>query len=398
MKIMICGGAGAMAWPAELYMLDQKDLEKLTIADYSQPAMDKRVAALKNDPRLDTVLMDISDIDASAEQMKGYDVVLAMVPCQLTTPAIKAALKAGVNYADMGSFETEVQLALDDDFKKIGKTAALGLGTACGTSYFAPAVVVDEMDSVEDIYCLDACVNIVPHSEHTFPLHWGYSLDCILDEFSADADYMENGVVMQEPARSHGEVVHFLPPAGDTWIAITDHPEVPVWYDTWKDKGLKNAAWKIGYEEDFEKKMRFIVALGFADPDKKVKVGGVEVNPREVFLATIRSLEPEKGKQPDFRGHMVFKIKGVEKGQKVEYFITEWSTPELTKWMQDRGVFSSYRTGTYAAIATVMMARGETTKTGAVYPHLCLSSRDYIKECIRVGIDFTYERRVCIDL
>ncbi|MPN29550.1 hypothetical protein SDC9_177003 [bioreactor metagenome] len=135
-----------------------------------------------------------------------------------------------------------------------------------------------------------------------------------------------------------------------------------------------------------------------ADPDKRVMVNGIEVCPRDVLLATIASLPPESGTQPDFRGHMVIKVQGVENGMPVSYTITEYATNELTAKMQNKGIFSSYRTGLYGAVAALMLARNEAIAKGALYPHDCISSKDYIKNVIAMGIDVTYEKTELLEL
>jgi len=398
MKLLVTGASGKMAWPALVHILEQEDVTEVMLCDINQEGLDKRVAVLGNDPRLKTKVLDLFDIEAAAEAFKGYDCILNMAYCPATLPGCKAALLAGVNYTDMGSFETDKQFLLNDGFVAIGKTAALGVGTAVGMTYFMPDVVARGMERVDSVEALDVCKNLVPHSENTFPIHWGYSFDTILDEFFFDGEVVINGKIEQVPPRSLPESYNFLPPTGPSTVAVTYHPEVPVWYDSWKDKGLKYAVWKIGYEDEFEQKMRFLVKLGMADPDKRVIVNGVEVCPRDVLLATIASLPPESGTQPDFRGHMVIKVKGVENGVPVSYTITEYATNELTAKMQSKGIFSSYRTGLYGAVAALMLARNEAIAKGALYPHDCISSRDYIKNVIAMGIDVTYEKIELLEL
>ena len=55
-------------------------------------------------------------------------------------------------------------------------------------------------------------------------------------------------------------------------------------------------------------------------------------------------------------------------GKRVENTITEYATERLTLEMQKKGIFSSYRTGLYAAIATLMIGRGQVKRRGHCTP------------------------------
>jgi lysine 6-dehydrogenase len=165
----------------------------------------------------------------------------------------------------------------------------------------------------------------------------------------------------------------------------------------WKEKGLKRASWKIGFEPEFEAKMRFLCKLGFGNPER-IQVEGQMVSPREVLLTLLRNQPPETKKQPDFRGHMLVVAKGEEAGKKVEYTVTEYATAALTERMQKKGAFSSYRTGVYAGIITIMLGRGQVKKKGVFYPDVSVPPELYIKEAIKAGIEVEISKKVMVDL
>ncbi|MGI6176813.1 MAG: saccharopine dehydrogenase family protein, partial [Christensenellales bacterium] len=281
MKIVITGGTGAMAKPGILYFLDQSDVKEILITGRTKKKVDEAVAWFKND-RVKGMVLDLMDIEACAKAFEGADVVYNAAYLSTCLSVTTAALKAGANYVDLGGNSHWDQMKMHDDFIKIGKTAVLGLGTAPGMSAMMPAVVIENMDSVDTIEIKDICKNMVPHSEHSRPLHWGYSLEGILDEVSMDAPILIDGKVEWHPARSFKEYVEFLPPAGGGKVGITIHPEVEMFVHSWTKKGLKNASWKIGFEEDFEQKLRFLASLGLAHPDNKIVYNGQEICPRDV--------------------------------------------------------------------------------------------------------------------
>jgi len=75
MRIVVSGGAGAMAWPSEIYLLEQPDVAEIVVADMSEAIVGKRIEQLGGDRRLRGEVIDLMDIKASARLFEGADVV-----------------------------------------------------------------------------------------------------------------------------------------------------------------------------------------------------------------------------------------------------------------------------------------------------------------------------------
>jgi saccharopine dehydrogenase (NAD+, L-lysine-forming) len=395
MKIVVTGGAGAMAFPAIIYCLEQNDVEQIVVTDIEKKTLDQRVAQL-NDSRVRGEVLNVMDIKSSARVFKGADVVLNAASRTTCLAATEAALEAGVNYTDLSGSEHEKQLALNPKFHEKGITAVLCMGTGPGMSNIMAAYAVEKLDRVDSIEIKDVLANMVPHEEHSRPLYWGFAIEGIIDEFYKEAPVMEDGEIKLYPARSFTETVAFKPPVGLSQVAVTAHSEVYMFARAFKEKGLKRASWKIGFEPEFEAKMRFLCSLGFGNPEP-IQVDGQRVSPRAVLLALLKNQPPETKKQPDFRGHMLVVTKGEEAGKKVEYTLTEYATAALTERMQKKGVFSSYRTGVYAGIGAMMLARGQIKKKGVFYPDISVPPEFYIKEAVKAGIEVEVSKKVIIE-
>ena len=65
MKIVITGGAGAMALPAAIYCLEQKEVSELVLTDISKSKLDERIGQLK-DKRVKGEVLNLMDVEASA--------------------------------------------------------------------------------------------------------------------------------------------------------------------------------------------------------------------------------------------------------------------------------------------------------------------------------------------
>jgi lysine 6-dehydrogenase len=267
------------------------------------------------------------------------------------------------------------------------------MGTAPGMSNIMGAYGVQQLDTPESIEIKDACVDMAPDTEHSHPLYWGYAIEGIIEEFVMEHPYFVDGEMTSVPARSYPEWIDFRPPAGKVMVATTPHTENVSLPQTFKTLGLKHASWKIGFEVDFEEKMTFLRDLGLFKIEP-VEVDGVQVSPRALMLKLLHNQPPETKKAPDFRGHMIVIVKGEQGGQKIEYTITEFASGDLTAKMREKGVFSSYRTGIYGAIAALMIARGKIEKKGVFYPEACVPPDLFLKEAAKVGIEVDVSRRV----
>jgi len=311
------------------------------------------------------------------------------------TASTKAALEAGVSYLDLGGFRKDEQFALHDEFKKKGLLAILGMGTAPGMSNIMSAYGVQQLDKPESIEIKDACVDMVPDTEHSRPLYWGYAIDGIIEEFVMEHPYFVDGEMTSVPARSYPEWIDFRPPAGKVMVATTPHTEQVSLPQTFKELGLKHASWKIGFEADFEEKMTFLRDLGLFKAEL-IEVDGVKVSPRALMLKLLYNQPPETKKAPDFRGHMIVTVKGEQGGQRVEYTITEFASAGLTTKMREKGVLSSYRTGIYGAIAALMIARGQIEKKGVFYPEACVPPEPFLREVAKAGIEIDVSRKISL--
>lgn len=258
MRIVVSGGAGAMAWSGVIYLLEQPDVTEILLTDLSEAKIKDRIEKLGGDNRLKGQALDLMDIAASARTFAGYDVVYNCALLTTCTAATQAALEAGVNYLDLGGWQKQKQLALSDGFKRKGVVGICGLGTASGMSNIMSAYGVQQLDKPESIEIMDALVDIVPDTEHTRPLYWGFAIESIMDEFTMDGPYFDEGQMKYVPPGSYPELVSFKPPAGQVVVATTIHGEPTALSETFKDIGIKHVSWKIGYGVDFEKKMTFL--------------------------------------------------------------------------------------------------------------------------------------------
>lgn len=388
MKIVVTGAEGTMAMGGIISLLEHSDVSQVVLTYYTSEATVKERIASLGDKRLVTKPLDLMDIKSATEIFKGADVVFNSALMTTNVPAMKAALEAGVNYVDLGAFDKSPQRALSDEFKKKGITAIMGMGIGSGMTNILSAYCVGKLDKVESI---DLLASIVDTEEHTYPLHCSYALETILDEFSEKGPYFDNGELKWLPARSLPEMFTFK--VGTILVATTIHSEPMTLSEVFRDKGIKHVGWKIGFDPEFEAKVKFLCDLGFAKKEP-IDVQGQTISPRAVLMALLKDLPPETKKAPNFRGHLVVIVKGEEAGQKVEYTAVECATPSLTERMEKKGALGCYLTGFYGAIGALMLARGQIEKKGAFYPEECVPPELFLKKAAEAGDEVDVSRKV----
>lgn len=391
MKIVVVGGAGLVGPAVIADLLEQKDVSQIVVADIKEEVVKQRVAKLGDD-RLMPKFLDLSDEQSAIALFHNADAVANVASYAFCLPAIKAALEAGVNYLDLGALsgpESELQLALSGEFERKGITAILCMGGAPGMVNVLSRYIVDKLDSVESIDIRDYDYDAVPDEEHSRPLYASYSIDTVIDEFSAPSLYFDNGELREVPPRSYPEVFRFSPPVGDFSIATTAHPEPATLSRTFKNKGIKHVSWKLGFMPHYEERLKFVCALGLASREPII-VQGQMVSPRAVLMALLENLPPEKKKTPDFYNEVVITVKGVEAGEKVEYTINEIPSPATEarekSIYKKLGIFTTApRTGTFASVVTLMLARGQIKQTGVLLPEEGVPPDLFIQEISRRG-------------
>ena len=183
MKIAVLGAAGAMAQVVVRDLLE-------SVPGVAVTAADRRPVA-QPDPRVVFAPADVTDEDATARLLEGHDAVLNCVTYYFNVPVMRAALAARVPYADLGGLYhgSMKQFALDEDFRRAGVTALLGMGSTPGITNVMAGALAEGLESVESVHVRVGCVD----RSASGPLPVPYALDTVLDEFSLEPMVFENG-------------------------------------------------------------------------------------------------------------------------------------------------------------------------------------------------------------
>jgi len=381
MRIAVLGGAGAMARSAVLDLVESHEVTSLVLADMNRKSLEALKTSLGSEKvRIATV--DITDHENLVGIIRGSDAVINGTVYYHNVEVMKACLETKTHYVDMGGLfhVARKQMLLDEDFKKAGLTAVLGMGSAPGMVNVMARFAYDRLDTIESVRIRDGIVNFTKMKS---PLGIPYALDTILDEFLMNPYIFENGDWVELRPFSRPEQVDFPEPVGRQTTFMTLHSEVATIPVSFKDKGIQEVSFNLALPKAFEEKVRFLVDLGLGSR-KAIPVGDAKVVPRDMLIALSRLLPKAKGKPDD---HKVLRVdvKGRQAGKDVTYRLESVQHP-YEPWGMRCG---SFTVGFPVAVVAKMLASGEVKTRGAIGSEQCIQPEAFFKALARRGLPVT---------
>src|SRR5437016_7032553 len=176
MRIIVLGGCGAMGSELTRDLARTSDFQEIVIADVDLEKA-KLLADELGGGRVRAVQIDVSDEEALAKALAGFDVVANATTYHFGLIATRAAIRAKTNYLDLGGlFNTPKQLELDEEARKAGVTICLGCGATPGVTNLMTRHAADQLDQVDEVHIAFASFRSIAPSAGL--------LDTVLDEFS----------------------------------------------------------------------------------------------------------------------------------------------------------------------------------------------------------------------
>lgn len=302
MKAAITGGAGRQCLATIYDFIENSDVEKVLLIDVNEEALSRRKDKVRSD-KIETRVVDITDVNKLAEALAGYDVVLNASSHIFNMNVMDACLESKTCYTDFGGLFhwAREQLTRHEDFKKAGITGIVGSGSAPGIVNVFAKYAVDRLDTVETILILDAIINPAATGYKFVP---PYALNTIIEEFTANNFEFINGEFVEMPPFSGEITVDFPEPYGRLKLYNMIHSEVATMPVAFKEKGIKNVAFKLALPPAFEERLRFLIENKMGSKEK-ISVKGMEITPRDFLLemfetkqsnADINNIEPTDSK------------------------------------------------------------------------------------------------------
>ncbi len=385
MRYVVLGGAGAMGRITVRDLFETARDSEIVIADYNFKNA-QSVARSYHSPRVKAAFVDVLNLQATTRLLGGAFAVINSVQYEYNLHVMKAALKAGAHYLDLGGLfhMTRRQLKLHSRFERAGLTAILGIGAAPGITNVLARFAADRLDRVQEIHIrlgsIDKTKILNPP-----PLSSSYSIQTILEEFSYQPAVFTKGKLKFVEPMSGAEATVFPAPVGRQYPMYTIHSEIATLPLTYKKRGIREVSFKIAFDRDFTEKVRFLRDMGLA-AERPVAVKGVKVAPRDLLVQLVRSLPKPvvKGRLKEYEIIRVV-VKGKRGGQS-QTWIVDCHTRGIPKW----GIGLDIDTGSPPAIAAQMLARGEIEARGVVPAEVAVEPKLFFAELKKRGMEVRY--------
>jgi saccharopine dehydrogenase-like NADP-dependent oxidoreductase len=297
MRILILGAGGVGAAVARI-AARRRFPSHVVVADYDVSKAQGAVAAVGDD-RYVSARLDASDQSAIEALIAEHsiDAVLGATDPRFTLPIFGAALASRVHYLDMAMSlskphptnpyaETGIKLgdeqfALSEEWAASGRIALVGMGVEPGLADVFTRYAADHLFSEIDEAGVRDGANLEVEGYDFAPSFsiWTTIEECLNPPVVYEKD---RGWFTTEPF-SEPEVFDFPEGIGPVECVNVEHEEVlliPRWVD------VKRVTFKYGLGNEFIEVLKTLHKLGL-DRTEKVRVGTVEVSPRDVVAACL---------------------------------------------------------------------------------------------------------------
>jgi len=296
MRILLVGAGGVGA--AFAAIAARRDFfEAIVVVDYDEARAQKAVADAADD-RFVGARVDASDGDSVAALARehGATHVMNAVDPRFVMPIFDGAYAARADYLDMAMSlskphperpyaETglklgDEQFAAAEHWERAGRLALVGMGVEPGLSDVFARYAADHLFAEIDELGVRDGANLTVDGYDFAP---SFSIWTTIEECLNPPVVWENGAWFTTPPFSEPEVFDFPDGIGPVECVNVEHEEVllmPRWID------CRRATFKYGLGDEFIDVLKTLHKLGL-DRTDKVRVGGVEVSPRDVVAACL---------------------------------------------------------------------------------------------------------------
>lgn len=413
MRVLVLG-AGRMGLGAAYDLAHNSEgVELVTVADVDEGRA-RAVAETLRDGRVRAAQVDVEDRARVVELMREHDAALSCVTYFHNLRLAGAAVEARTHFCDLGGNNTVVdaELALDEEARAAGINIIPDCGLAPGMVSVLAAHGAARFRRLDEIHIR---VGGLPQNPRP-PLDYQivFSVEGLINEYVERARVIRSGQLIEVESMTELEALNFPEPYG-RMEAFQTSGGTSTLPETFLGK-IKELDYKtIRYPGHCER-FKLLIDLGLASSDA-VEVGGASLPPRRLLGELLNRHLPAD--EPDlvfirleFVGQLrtdedallkqLVEVKQVSPSEASSEMFGDLvreaareggaQTARLRYDIIDRfdsrtGLSAMQRTTAFpASIVAQMMARGETTRKGAVPQERCIPPDAFVKELAARGI------------
>jgi lysine 6-dehydrogenase len=244
-SVAVLGAAGTIA-PAIVHDLAHSDeVARMALLDLD-PDKAGAVADRHGAGKASAAGIDARDVDALARALDGADVLLNTASYRINLEAMRACLKAGCHYIDLGGLYrmTLRQLELSVEFEQTGRLAVLGIGSSPGKTNLMGAEAVRRLGTgaggIESVDVFAAGRD--PAAPADGRLRPPYAIQTLIDELTLEPVVLRDGRPEQIAPLSDGGTVDYGDPIGEAETIYTLHSELATFGESF---GCRRASFRL---------------------------------------------------------------------------------------------------------------------------------------------------------
>lgn len=382
MTIYAVLGAGRQGTAAAYDMARWGNAHRIIMADRDIEAARRaadRVNRMVGAAIAEPAQVDVTDLAAVEEMLRGVDAALSAVPYVYNLGITQAAIRARCSLCDLGGNTAIVrqQHAFQEEARAAGVSIIPDCGQVPGLGTSLIVYAMEWLDEAVDIFMWDGGIPQRPRPPFNYLLT--FHIAGLTNEYAEPAIFLRDWEIVEVEPMTEPETVEFPPPIGtlEAFVAGGGTSTMP-WTFHGRLRTLQNKT--LRHPGHFAQ-LRAFYDLGLWDT-RPIRIGDVEVVPREVFHALF---EP-KVTFPGDKDTVIVRVRAVGKkdGRDAEAVV------ELIDHFDEATGFTAMEraTGWSAAIVAEMMAHGLTPR-GAGGVETFVPARLFVAEMRRRGLSVT---------
>jgi len=355
-RVAILGAGGTIAPAIVRDLAESDEAEDLVLLDIDE-ARAQAVAERHGGEKARAARVDARAEHGAegslASVLEDADVLVNSASYRVNLDAMAACLRAGSHYIDLGGlyWMTELQLELDDQFRREGLLALLGMGSAPGKTNLmgrmaanelsgnpaAPARGAEEAAAIDSMEVSAGGRDLDPPDGFSIP----YALQTLLDELTMKPVVLRDGAPAEVDPMSDGGTVDFGEPIGEAETIHTIHSEMLTFGPSF---GCRQASFRLGLKAELLETLRELTTAPADEVERKAK----EALPPSASTVSVHLVDASAN------GRRV-RVRAV--------------TEPMEEWGIGGGVVS---TATPVSAAVRLLARGEIPERGVLPPESCV--------------------------
>ena len=354
-------------------------VKSVTLADNEESRLQQAVEQIKKltgNDKVRGVRLDAADTGAALDVMRGHDGVLSCVPYFYNLGLVKAAIKAGCHFADLGGNNTVVQQEYSHEVQ--AQAAGVAIAPDCGLSPGMASILGGELlrriGGKAD--ALKIYVGGLPQRpKPPFNYQLVFSVQGLINEYCEPAKILRGGKMITIEPLTETESFH-----------MEGFPELEAFHTSGGTSTLPETfGGQVG--ECFEKTLRYpghvamlrsLYDLGLFSSEK-MHIDGMLVSPRQIMSKLFE--QKFSGNEPEVT---LLRVEAHQGGQTASFSMVD-RTDAAT------GLTSMMRTTAWpASIVLMMLIDGQITKRGGVRQEIDVPAQPFLNEMAQRGITIDY--------